>query len=254
MWIKKLVTSLICMVTMILLCSTYSYAAINDSDIRIDLEQNLIKFEKVFSTERSHYNLDDNDIIENNLQIGGIYPNNTININININTDAQNLSKILKNNNKYVSTIKLKDSNKPIALVFIEKKDSKWIISRMNSYNLLDDEVENYKKTVDNNPIVIIDQANQIYALVSEQNKDNITIIETNHSLSLKSGQSETMTDLLLKLKERKAVAKNITTGIASPENTTTFNYSYILIPLIVLASIVILFIVFQKHSKDTKT
>lgn len=251
MWLKKIVTSLICILTMTLLCSTYSYAATNDSDMKIDLEQNLTSFEQLFLTERSHYNLSDSDIISGNLQLGGIYENNTIDINSDPNTEE--LSEKLNKTNKYVSTITLKDSNKPIALAYIEKRDSKWVITRINSYNLLDKEVENYIETVDDNPTIIIDPANQIYAIGSENNKDSIRIIESSENLKLKSGQYKTITELQPQLKERRSADNEITTGINAQVNNTIFNYNYLLIAAIFLVSISIFLIVSKKRLRNNK-
>lgn len=215
---KKIVISLFCMFTIILLCST-SYAASNDSNIRKDLEKDLAQFEQVFTFEKSHYNLEDSDIVENNLELGEIYENNTIDISESNST--KELSQKLKHNNKYVSTIKLKDSGKPIALAFIEKKDSKWIISRINSYNLLEEEIDSYKESVDGDPVVIIDEANKIYALGSEKKEKNLKkleandslnlkIIETNKLLNLQNGQVEDINEIQSKLKKERKDRKSV--------------------------------------------
>lgn len=275
MWRKKIVTSLICMFTMILLCST-SYAATNETNMGQDLEQNLTTFEQVFSNEMSHFNLDNNDIINNNLELGEIYQNNTIDITNTKNT--KELSKKLKHNNKYVSTIKLKDSGKPIALAFIEKKDSKWIISRINSYNLLDQEIKDYKEAVDSDPVVIIDQANKIYALGSDQKDNNsnnlesnnftdsktlkannpldLKIIEPNNYLNLNKGQVENLNELQSKLIKAINTDSEVTTGISSNENTSTSTFSsvYLLISVVSFASLIIFSIVLRRHLKNRKT
>ena len=252
MLLKKVVTSLMCAITMVLICSTYSYAATNNSDMRVKLEQSLTDFEQMLPGEKTHFNLDDNDTISNNLELGEIYPNNTIDVDGD--TSSNKLSKKLKKTNQYVSTIKLKDSNKPIALAYIEKEGSKWVIFRINSYNSLEDEVNSYKKDVDANPTVILDEANDVYAIGSEEDGDNIKIIEPSSQLNLKHGEMKKLFNLQSKLKELKVESTTSAaaqlTGGEGISTKSTFNYVYLVIPIAFLAYVAIFFIVSKRCSK----
>ncbi|MBU3100984.1 MULTISPECIES: hypothetical protein [Clostridium] len=216
MSIKKIVTSLISTLAIVLFFSTYSYAAITDSSTKINLQKSLSTYEDVFTNEREHYNLTANDIIKNNLELGEIYLENTLDINANTNTKKLS-EKLKEGNDEYVSTIRLKYSNKPIALAIISKVDSKWVVIGFNSYNLLDNEIANFKKTVNANPIVIRDNANKIFALGSEQTEDNIKMIEPNKALELKKGDVVSITELQQKLKKEKNINPNSVGAMGTP-------------------------------------
>lgn len=250
MSLKKIVTSLISTLAIVLFFSTYSYAAINDKNTKINLYKSLSTYEDIFTNEREHYNLTANDIIKNNLELGEIYLENTLDINANINTKKLS-EKLKESNDEYVSTIKLKDSNKPIALAIISKVDSKWVVIGFNSYNLLDNEISNFKKTVNANPIVIRDNANKVFALGSEQTEDNIKMIEPNNALKLKKGDVVSITELQPKLKKGKNINPN---SVGAIETTTRanniFNYAISLV-VILLAFISGIIIILKKKQKS---
>ncbi|MGL5354677.1 MAG: hypothetical protein ACRDA5_15395 [Clostridium sp.] len=249
MSMKSMTKSLVCTLFILISLSTYSHAAtINDSKMKKDLEENITNFEQVFSSEKSHYNLNESDIILNNLMIGEVYENTTIDINSSDTSD--DLNKKLKKENKYVGTIKLKDSNKPIALAYIEKLDSKWRIVRINSYDLLDMEIESYKKSSNTEPIVIIDDANQIYALGSNETGNSVKIIETNTKLNLKSGETQNIKELQPKLKEKRLADTKITNGMV-PSQTKQSNYLYLLITIFSITIILFLYKNYKKSSNS---
>lgn len=104
--IKKIIRMLISIIAILSLSSVCVCAEpIDNSMMRKDLEQNLVDLEKIFLSERQHYNLTEDDKIKNNLKLGEIYINNVIDISTNDNSN--NLSKKVKATNKYVSTIEL---------------------------------------------------------------------------------------------------------------------------------------------------
>lgn len=260
MLLKKIGTSLICTVTMFLLCSTYSYASSNYSSIKSESEQTLVNFEQAISADKSDFNLSNDDNIHNNLKLGEVYPNNVIDTD-NIGSSNE-LSKEVKNTNQYIGTIKLKDSDKPIALAYIENENSKWIIYRLSNYNLLDDEIKNYQKDTNTNddPTVIMDEANSICALGSDKSGDKIKFIKPSAELSLNKGEFLKVSNLQPKLKAMSSIKMKTTTsaeaeldGGSGSLSVNRFDYAKLIIPSLLLLCGTILLMVRKRHSRYNK-
>lgn len=215
--------SIVCLTAVISLGSTsICYAETIKESEKLNLQNQLKKYEYSLEVQRNNFNLDDNDTIEDNLEVEDIYKNNII------------VDDNIKFDNEYVGTIKLKDSGKPIALAFIKKKNSKLSIERINSDNILEDEVNQYKNEneVSNQPLVVIDEANDIYAITSkdQDNLNELKIVEDSMVLDLDKDENVSLDNIVSKLKKENKTINNDAGGHAR----TNENNKYMLIATII--------------------
>ncbi len=147
--------------------------------VKKQAEEYLKGYEEYFEADGANFNLDKDDIIKDNLELGEVYKNNKLEL-------IESSSSSFLEDEKYLATIRLKDSKKPIATATIMKLDGKWQIIAFNSYNLLDEEIEKYKKEKNTDDIVLIfDDARGINAITSKKDSENIKILDSRSSLSL---------------------------------------------------------------------
>lgn len=251
--LKRLLLPILLITFIITLNPKVSYAAVNDEKMESDLEESLSSFENTFS-DRKNWNLDDNDIIKDNLKLSDIYPVYVIDQSKK-DLNSANILDHIKETGEYVTTLRLKDSNKAFSIAFIKKNGDKWNIYSGSNYALLDDDINNYKKNVDPNPIIIYDDGARIYAIGSEKNGDKVQIIDPNSFLNQYKGQFETLSNLRTKMKETKNSSNpNLVGGSAGDKtensDSNESSYFYTIAGTIIVLGAIIGALIYQKSRK----
>ena len=203
-----------------ILFSTLFISNIAYAETNITVTTESLKWcEQALNEARSHYNLTEDDILENNLSLGDIYLNNSLNL------DDTN-SYTIPEDNMYVSTLYLKTPNKPIALAYIEKFENEFNIVKLSSYNYLDNEINKLKTSTNEDPTVIIDDRSGVLGLINKSDPNEIFILDEGDHLGINSGDVRNTSDLIEEIKELISTeTTDINTGhLSSADNNNNSN------------------------------
>lgn len=201
MLLKKVAKIIVCTITMMTLCTNFVYASTDESEINLNMENELVRIEKMLEHSRANFNLEEDDKLEDNLELGEIYLKYILDDNIN--NESKDLMDKIEETDEYIATIKLKDSGKPIARAHIKMKDSRWKIIRVNSNNSLEEDVSEYKDNINDSPIVILDEGKDLYAIGSEaEEDDDIKIIQSSPEIDTEKGDIVSLSNVQSKIEE----------------------------------------------------